>query len=137
MLDLIREIETDLEDGWEAASRVELQTAEHTRRAVARFARALWITAALLLVLNSERLVTWTNGFGVGPVQDTVVALSVAWNEQLQRAGVGELSIAAREKMNEWRGKRWSDVEIRLDSEARRAREGARLLRGVLGEGTG
>lgn len=137
MLDLIREIETDLEDGWEAASRVELQMAEHTRRAVARFARALWITAALLLVLNSERLVTWTNGFGVGPVQDTIVALSTAWNGQMQQAGVGAMSIAARDKMNEWRMTRWRDVEIRFDSEARRAREGAKFLRGVLDERTG
>ena len=54
MLDLIREIETNLEDGWEAASRVELQTAEHTRRAVARFTRAMWLTLAILLVFNSE-----------------------------------------------------------------------------------
>ncbi|MEX1152954.1 hypothetical protein [Parvibaculum sp.] len=137
MLDLIREIEMELEDGWEAASRVELQTAEHTRRAVARFARALWITAALLLVLNSARLVTWTNGFGVGPVQDTVVALSAAWNEQMGRAGLGDPSEAAREKLDTWRMMRWSDVEIRLDDERQRAREGARLLRGMLGEETG
>ncbi|MEX0840611.1 MAG: hypothetical protein WD034_13855, partial [Parvibaculum sp.] len=117
MLDLIREIETELEDGWEAASRVELQTAEHTRRAVARFARALWITVALLLVLNSGRLVTWTNGFGVGPVQDTVVALSAAWNEQMGRTGLGDLSVVARERLDMWRMMRWSDVEIRLDDE--------------------
>jgi len=135
MLDLIREIETDLEDGWEAASRVELQTAEHTRRAVARFARALWIATALLLVLNSERLVTWTNGFGVGPVQNAVVALSAAWDEQMQQTGFGTFSAAARDRIDEWRMKRWSDVEIRLDKQD--VRDGARLLRGMLGEETG
>ncbi|MBX3489132.1 MAG: hypothetical protein KF769_12505 [Parvibaculum sp.] len=137
MLDLIREIETDLEDGWEAASRVELQTAEHTRRAVARFARALWITLAIMLVFNSERLVTWVNGFGVGPVQDTVVALSVAWNERMLASGFTEPSLAARGKVDELRGASWAEFELRVDSERARAREGARLLRGGLGGGPG
>ncbi len=43
MLDLLREIERELEDGWEAASRAELQQAEETRRSVARVARAFLI----------------------------------------------------------------------------------------------
>lgn len=137
MLDLIREIETDLEDGWEAASRVELQTAEHTRRAVARFTRAMWITLAILLVFNSERLVTWVNGFGVGPVQDTVVALSVAWDEQMLKRGFTELSVAARSKVDALRGASWAEVEVRVDSERSRSREGARMLRGMLGDGPG
>lgn len=137
MLDLIREIETDLEDGWEASSRVELQTAEHTRRAVARFTRAMWITVAILLAFNSERLVTWVNGFGVGPVQDTVVALSIAWNEQMQKRGFTELSVAARVKVQELRGASWAEVETRFDNEHARSRAGARMLRGMLGEGPG
>lgn len=137
MLDLIRDIENDLEGGWEAASRAELQNAEQTRRAVARVARAFWITVAILLVFNSARLETWVNGFEVGPVQNAVVALSTTWHEQMSSAGFDDLSHDLREGMTVLQSVGWPQVKSRFDSERKRTSEGVRLLRGRLNDHQG
>lgn len=137
MLDLLRDIENELEAGWEDASRAELQIAEQTRRSVARSARAFWIAVAFLLVFSSDRLEEWVNGFEVGPVQNAVVALSSTWNMQLTKNGFGAPADGIRAEVKELRAISWTQVRERFDSERARTREGAKLLRGMLSDRQG
>lgn len=110
MLDLLHDIETEVEGGWEAASRAELHRAEETRRSVARFTRAMWLSAFLLLFFNSTQLVTYVNGFEVGPVQDAVVALSNTWDEQMRKNGLTAPVAAIRSEMDELRAMGWEEL---------------------------
>jgi len=137
MLDLLREIERELEDGWEAASRAELQQAEETRRSVARVARAFLIVVLILLVFSSDRLMNWVNGFEVGPVQNSVVALAGTWSEQMSKNGFNEPAGQVRDGMAELRNTGWPEVRSRFDNERARTREGAKLLRGMLSDRQG
>lgn len=137
MLDLLRDIENELDDGWEAASRAELKDAEETRRAVARVARAFAIVVVLLLVFSSGRLVTWVNGFEVGPLQNAVVALSSTWHEQMSKNGFDAPAHYMDEGIAELCRTEWSEVRSRLDGERARTRDGARLLRGMMNDRQG
>ncbi|MEQ8268887.1 MAG: hypothetical protein RH982_16955 [Parvibaculum sp.] len=137
MLDLLRDIESELEGDPEAASRGERWNAEPTRRSVARVARALWITVALLLVFSSDRLEEWVNGFEVGPVQNAVVALSSTWNTQMTKNGFDMPAAGVRSEVNELRTTSWTQVRQRFDNERARTSEGAKLLRGMLNDRQG
>ncbi|MEP1906146.1 MAG: hypothetical protein ABJJ29_21265, partial [Nitratireductor sp.] len=110
MLDLLHDIETEVEGGWEAASRAELHQAEETRRSVARFTRVMWLSAFLLLFFNSSQLVTYVNGLEVGPVQDAVVALSNTWDEQMRKNGLTAPVAAIRAEVNELRTTGWEEL---------------------------
>ena len=114
MLDLLHDIETEVEGGWEAASRAELRQAEETRRSVARFTRAMWISVFILLFFNSSQLVTFVNGFEVGPVQDAVVALSNTWDEQMQKNGLTEPAAAIRAEMEDLQATGWEELRARF-----------------------
>ncbi|MAB12586.1 hypothetical protein [Parvibaculum sp.] len=110
MLDLLHDIETEVEGGWEAASRAELHQAEETRRSVARFTRVMWLSAFLLLFFNSSQLVTYVNGFEVGPVQDAVVALSHTWDEQMRKNGLTAPAAAIRAEVDDLRTTGWAEL---------------------------
>ena len=110
MLDLLQDFETEVEGGWEAASKAELHQAEETRRAVARFTCVMWLSAFLLLFFNSAQLVTYVNGFEVGPVQDAVVALGHTWDGQMRKNGLTEPVAAIRAEMDELRAMGWEEL---------------------------
>jgi len=110
MLDLLHDIETEVEGGWEAASRTELHKAEQTRRGVARFTRAMWIAAFILLFFNSAQLITYVNGFEVGPVQDAVVALANTWDEQMRKNGFTAPAAAIRAGMDDLQAMGWEEL---------------------------
>lgn len=135
MLDLLEELEGGMSEGWEAASKDELQGAEQTRRAVSRFTRAMWLGVVLLLFFNSSQLVTYVNGFEVGPVQDTVVAMSKTWNEQMEKNGLHEPFLEVRDVMTRLQSMNWQEVGAGV--EAAQRSEGAKLLRGMLYESKG
>ncbi len=98
---------------------------------------ALVVAAALLLAFNSQSLVTWVNGFEVGPVQDTIVSLAARWNGQMEEQGLDTPAKTVRGEVNEARNMDWAEVERWLENEQARSREGARLLRGMLSEDRG
>ena len=137
MLDLLREIERELGGHPDEVSEAERIDDAATRRAVGRVLRAFAVVVALLLALSSEQLVTWVNGFEVGPVQDRVVAASAAWNALMEEGGLAMPAVAVRAEVNELRGMSWPEVRARLENEKARGREGARLLRGALFEERG
>ncbi|MEQ8327912.1 hypothetical protein [Parvibaculum sp.] len=133
MLDLLHHERDDDEYAEEAQA---LQEAE-TRRSVMRMSFALVVAAALLLAFNSQSLVTWVNGFEVGPVQDTIVSLAARWNGQMEEQGLDTPAKTVRGEVNEARNMDWAEVERWLENEQARSREGARLLRGMLSEDRG
>ena len=108
--------------------------AQETTRSVRRMGLTLLLSAALLLALNSHQLVTWVNGFEVGPVQDRIVAFSAYWNERMDEAGLTQPAEAAREDVNRAKQVNWDEVKRWIENEQARSRENARALRGFLGE---
>jgi hypothetical protein len=96
--------------------------ARETVRSVRRMGLTLFLTVLLLLVLNSGQLVTWVNGFDVGPVQDRIVGLSASWNEWMEKAGFTEPSEAARENVNNARQVNWDEVWRWIEQEQARSR---------------
>lgn len=111
------------------------QSERETVRAVRRMGLTLLLTTLMLLVLNSGHLVTWVNGFEVGPVQDRIVGLSASWDEWMEEAGLTQPTEAARENVNNARQVNWDEVRRWIEQEQARSREGARALRGMVGEG--
>lgn len=113
---------------------VATRQAQETTRSVRRMGLTLLLSVAMLMALNSHQLVTWVNGFEVGPVQDRIVAFSTRWNEKMEEAGFTQPAEAAREDVNRARQVNWDEVRLWIENEQARSREGARALRGVLGE---
>lgn len=111
------------------------QSERETVRAVRRMGLTLLLTTSMLLVLNSGHLVTWVNGFEVGPVQDRIVGVSASWNAWMEEAGLTQPTEAARENVNNARQVNWDEVRRWIEQEQARSREGARALRGMVGEG--
>ena len=81
----------ELDEGWEALSRADLRQEEETRVSVVRVRRALWVTVAILCLLNSAGLVQLVQGLSIGPVQDTVIVMSETWNAEMERHGVTQI----------------------------------------------
>lgn len=109
MLDLI-EPDHEAEAKSEIVTVIGLEGEAETRRNVGRFTRAMWIAAFVLLLFNSGQLITVVNGFGVGPVQDTVVALATTWNEQMEKNGLNKPVEIMRVWMIHLRDMQWSEL---------------------------
>jgi hypothetical protein len=132
MLDLMQEEEAAAYEA-KLAARRETETHASVRRLMV----ALLLSAVILLVFNSERLVTLVNGFEVGPVQDVVVTRVTAWNELMVDAGLTAPSHAVREDVNQLRQTDWVQIRLWIERERARTQEGARLLRGAVGDARG
>lgn len=130
MLDLFDELAI-ADDRVEAVRVADLQREAATRSNVARFTRAMWIAAVLLLLFNSQGLVTYVNGWGVGPVQDTVVALATTWNDQMEKNGLTRPAALVRSAIERWRNSSWNEVRAMVAPPA--PRESAIELRGARG----
>ncbi|MBO6635981.1 MAG: hypothetical protein JJ937_15795, partial [Parvibaculum sp.] len=124
-------------EGDEYGEEVESLHEAETRRSVMRMSIALVVASVLLLAFNSQSLVTWVNGFEVGPVQDAVVSLAARWNGEMEEQGLDAPAKTVRGEVNEARNMDWSEVQRWLENEQARSREGARLLRGMLSEERG
>lgn len=129
MLDLFDERDGG-DDRVEAVRIADLDREAATRTNVARFTRAMWIAVFILLLFNSSALVTVVNGFGVGPVQDTAVALATTWNDQMEKNGLSNMVATIHEAVERARNAGWSEIGIAGP------REGA-SLRGPLMEEKG
>lgn len=132
MFDLMQEEEAAAYEA-ELAARRE----KETRASVRRLTIALLLSVVILLVFNSERLVTLVNGFEVGPVQDVVVTSATAWNELMADAGLTAPLRAVREDVNGLRQTDWAQIRRWIERERARTQEGARLLRGAVGDAQG
>ena len=126
MLDLIDHTEED--ERVEAVSIADRLREQETRGNVVRFICAMWIAVAILLLFNSDRLMTVVNGFGVGPVQNTTVAMARTWNEQMEANGLDRLVATIRAIVEDLRDVSWDEVK----ASERNAISGAATLRGML-----
>lgn len=109
MLDLI-DIANDGadEDAEYAAWRIEGETQAN----VGRFVRVMWISLAILAMFNSAQLVNVVNGFGVGPVQDTIVAVTTTWNEQMERNRLDQPVAMIRNTVLRLHDLHWSELQV-------------------------
>ena len=104
-----------------------------TQAQVGRFTRVMWITVFVLALLNSAALVNVVNvvnGFSVGAVQDTVVAMADTWNEQMHKRGLDEPATVIRNGVLWLHDRTWSDLKSSGND------RGAHLLRGPAPEGS-
>lgn len=137
MLDLLNDIERELGGHPEELNEAERLEAEESRRNVLRMLQALALTTLILFAFSSDKLVTWVNGFEVGPVQDLVVSGSSRWDEWMADIGFTLPAEAARERVNHARAMDWAEVRRWIERESSRTREGVRLLRGAVAESRG
>lgn len=137
MLDLLQDMERELGGHPDELNEVERLEALETQRNVRRMLLALMLATLLLLVFNSERLVTWVNGFEVGPVQDAVVSASAEWNELMGGAGLATPAETMHTEMDDIRATDWAEVRRWIERESARTREGVRLLRGAVPDNRG
>jgi hypothetical protein len=110
MLDLI-ERNVEAETPVETVTVAGLEAGAETRRNVGRFTRAMWVAAFVLLLFNSGQLMTLVNGFGVGPVQDTVVAMATTWNAQMEKTGLAEPVQRIRDLVSRMRDESWAELQ--------------------------
>ncbi len=104
MLDLI---DSDLE-GRPEDRPPEWEEVIDTQRNVSRFTRSMWIAVFILALFNSAQLVTVVNGFSVGPVQNTAVALASTWNDQMEKNGLNAPVAVVRDGVEVLRNMTWS-----------------------------
>lgn len=122
MLDLIDITNDDADDDVEyAAWKIEGETQAN----VGRFVRVMWISLAILAMFNSAQLVGVVNGYGVGPVQDTMVALATTWNEQMERNKLDQPVAVIRAAVTRLHDLRWDELHV-----SREGVHGAHALRG-------
>ncbi len=124
MLDLI-ETNREAEAEVETVTVIGMAREAETRRNVGRFIRAMWVAVFMLLLFNSAQLVTVVNGFGVGPVQDTVVAVVTTWNEQMEKNGLSKPVEVVRGWVVRMRDAKWTDLPTAHVND-----RGAQVLRG-------
>lgn len=129
MLDLFEERRSGEDEGGTMPG-AEIDREATTRQSVALFTRAMWIAVFLLILFNSNGLVTVVNGFGVGPVQDATVALVATWNEQMEKNGLTRVGATIREAVERARDTSWNELTPS-------PRDGASTLRGPLAEENG
>ncbi len=130
MLDLI-DRNGEAEAPAETVTVAGLEAEAETRRNAGRFGRAMWVVVLLLLLFNSGQLVIVVNGFGVGPVQDTIVAMAATWNARMEKIGLARPIENVRDFVNRMRDASWDDVRAAAHPDA--PRQGA-ALRGPLDE---
>ncbi|MGV8997221.1 MAG: hypothetical protein ACOH12_09780 [Parvibaculaceae bacterium] len=109
-----------IEDAW--AKEIE------TQRQSGRFGRVMWISVFVLALLNSASFVTVVNGFGVGAVQDTVVAMADTWNEQMHKRGLDQPAKIIRDGVQWLHDRTWSNIKGHSDD------QGAEPLREIAPE---
>lgn len=113
-----------------------LEQEAETRGNVGRFSRAMLIAVIVLLIFSSARLLDVVNGFSVGPVQDTAVALATTWDAQMDKTGMKRLAETVHAQVETARALSWDGAEGVLGSVTRQQNmeRGALILRGMLEE---
>lgn len=86
------------EPGFEMTPKAQLNAEGETRKTFKRVLLAMMLGLFVLSLFHSASLVTYVRGLPIGPVEDTIIAVTEAWHEQMQRNGLtalyGELNAA-------------------------------------------
>ncbi len=121
------------EPGFEMKPKATLNAELETTGTFKRMFYAMLLAAFILALFHSAALVTYVRGLPIGPVEDTIIAVSEAWHEQMQRNGMTGLFATMDEQMKTLHDATWEDVEA-LRSGARHVGEPPADLRGGVAE---
>ncbi len=99
------------EPGFEMKTKQALNAEAETRRTVRRMLYGMLLAAAILLTFHSGALLTYVRGLPIGTVEDTIIALTQAWHEQMEKNGATVLFAEMREWFQGVHDATWDDVE--------------------------
>lgn len=97
--------------GFQMITNQELNAEAETARAFKRVFWAMLLAAFVLLTFHSGALVTYVRGLPIGPVEDTIIAVTEAWHEQMDRNGVTALMEEMRAGVAAVHDATWADVD--------------------------
>lgn len=103
------------EPGFEMRPKASLNAEAETTRTFKRSFYAMLFGLFILMLFHSASLVTYVRGLPIGPVEDTVIAVSEAWHEQMERNGLTALYGLLDETMQAVHDATWGDVDRILD----------------------
>lgn len=96
--------------GFQMIPNREINAEAETSRAFKRMFWAMLLAGFVLLVFNSAALVSYVRGLPIGPVEDTIIALSETWHEQMARNGATAFVEEVHGAIARLRAATWEDV---------------------------
>jgi len=100
------------EPGFEMTPKAQLNAEAETGRTFKRAFYAMMLGLFILSLFHSGSLVTYVRGLPIGPVEDTIIAVTEAWHEQMQRNGLTALYGELNETVTAIHDATWEDVDI-------------------------
>jgi len=100
------------EPGFEMRPKATMNAEGETTRTFKRALYAMLFGMLILALFHSASLVTYVRGLPIGPVEDTIIAVSEAWHEQMQKNGLTELFTLMDERVTALHDATWEDVDV-------------------------
>ena len=102
------------EPGFEMTPKAQLNAEGETRKTFKRVLLAMLLGLFVLSLFHSASLVTYVRGLPIGPVEDTIIAVTEAWHEQMQRNGLTALYGELNDAVVAIHDATWKDVDALL-----------------------
>ena len=99
------------EPGFEMKLKASLNAENETTLTFKRSLYAMLFGMVILALFHSASLVTYVRGLPIGPVEDTVIAVSEAWHEQMDKNGMTELFTLMDEGVTALHDATWDDFD--------------------------
>ena len=99
------------EPGFEMKPKASLNAENETTLTFKRSLYAMLFGMVILALFHSASLVTYVRGLPIGPVEDTVIAVSEAWHEQMDKNGMTELFTLMDESVTALHDATWDDFD--------------------------
>ena len=99
------------EPGFEMKPKASLNAENETTLTFKRSLYAMLFGMVILALFHSASLVTYVRGLPIGPVEDTVIAVSEAWHEQMDKNGMTELFTLMDESVTVLHDATWDDFD--------------------------
>lgn len=97
------------EPGFEMKPKASLNAETETTKTFKRALYAMLFGMFILALFHSASLVNYVRGLPIGPVEDTVIAVSEAWHEQMDKNGMTELFTLMDESVTTLHDATWDD----------------------------
>jgi len=99
------------EPGFEMKPKASLNAENETTKTFKRSLYAMLFGLLILALFHSASLVNYVRGLPIGPVEDTVIAVSEAWHEQMEKNGMTELFTLLDEGVTALHDATWDDFD--------------------------
>lgn len=99
-----------LSEGWESVPRSYARLESETHRTTGRMWRAMSIAVLILLFLNADRLSRMVQSLPVGSWADTTIVMSEAWDEEMHKHELTDISTTIRANVEAFQDANWDDV---------------------------